>query len=127
MVEAAPEVVIPGHESVIILSKHRRHPEFQKAEATPPGDGQQTNLYDSYKYSTLITTLTVFAPSDGVDANSTQNADKVLYQKVWKINEEEESWWTNENAWPRTHERYHYKGIPIHNLQHIEISYNYPA
>ena len=121
MVEAAPEVVIPGHESVIILSKHRRHPEFTKAETSPPGDGQQTNLYDSYKYSTLITTLTVFAASDGVDANSTENADIVLYQKVWKINEEEESWWTNENAWPRTDERYLYKGMQVQNLSHTEI------
>ena len=93
MIEASPDVVIPGHESVVILSRHTPRLISQGNGSTTPNDNDGTGHSNSkinYQRRSLISTLNVFSKDKGEDDLN------ILYTKTWKIDENEQVWWNEE-------------------------------
>lgn len=93
MIEASPDVVIPGHESVVILSRHtpRLISQGNGSRTSNDNDGTgHSNSKINYQRRSLISTLNVFSKDKGEDDLN------ILYTKTWKIDENEQVWWNEE-------------------------------
>ena len=93
MIEASPDVVIPGHESVIILSRHTPRLIFQGNGSRTSSDNDGTGYSSSkinYQRRSLISTLNVFSKDKREDDRN------ILYTRTWKNDENEHVWWNEE-------------------------------
>ena len=93
MIEASPDVVIPGHESVVILSRHTPRLMSQGNGSRTSSDNDGTGYSSSkinYQRRSLISTLNVFSKDKREDDRN------ILYTRTWKIDENEQVWWNEE-------------------------------
>ena len=93
MMEASPDVVIPGHESVVILSRHTPRLISQDNGSRTSSDNDGTGYSSSkinYQRRSLISTLNVFSKDKREDDRN------ILYTRTWKIDENEQVWWNEE-------------------------------
>ena len=93
MIEASPDVVIPGHEGVIILSRHTPRLIFQGNGSRTSSDDDGTAHSSSkinYQRRSLISTLNVFSKDKREDDRN------IVYTKTWRIDENEQVWWNEE-------------------------------
>ena len=93
MIEASPDVVIPGHESVVILSRHTPRLISQGNGSRTSSDNDGTGYSSSkinYQQRSLISTLNVFSKDKHEDDRN------ILYTRTWKIYENEQVWWNEE-------------------------------
>ena len=91
--EASPDVVIPGHESVVILSRHTPRLMSQGNGSRTSNDNDGTGYSSSkinYQRRSLISTLNVFSKDKREDDRN------ILYTRTWKIDENEQVWWNEE-------------------------------
>ena len=107
IVEAYPDVVIPGHESVVILTKHYPLRSLREDNTTSNDIDDESNSENSHQQLSLVATLNIYTKQNKASRN-------IIYQKTWKINENEQTWWDEGRSFPfySTKGSRFYQGIP---------------
>ena len=82
MIEAYPDVVVPGHQSVVILTKHSPRLKLHERNNNSDIDGIKTSKSETSRYEQLdlVPTLNIFT----TDSKGNKN---IIHKKTWKNNE----------------------------------------
>jgi len=83
MIEAYPDIVVPGHESVVILLKHSSHLEIHDNvnNSSGPNDKKASNSNaERNERFALVALLRIFTSDEKGNKN-------IVHEKSWKINQ----------------------------------------
>ena len=82
MIEAFPDVVVPGHESVVILTKHSPRLKLHEENSKPDIDDKTKPEPETSEYEqlNLVASLNIFTTDN--KGNKT-----IIHKKTWQINE----------------------------------------
>ena len=85
MIEAFPDVVVPGHESVVILLKHsprlELHEDVNNSSGIHDKRDSNSNTKQNEKLA-LVALLRIFTSDEKGNKN-------IIHEKTWKINQNE--------------------------------------
>ena len=83
MIEAFPDIVVPGHESVVILSKHsprlELHDDVNNSSGTNDKKASNSNTERDERLA-LVALLRIFTSDEKGNKN-------IIHEKTWKINQ----------------------------------------
>ena len=83
MIEAFPDIVVPGHESVVILSKHsprlELHDDVTNSSGTNDKKASNSNTKRNERLA-LVALLRIFTSDEKGNKN-------IIHEKTWKINQ----------------------------------------
>ena len=85
MIEAFPDIVVPGHESVVILLKHSPrleiHDNFNNSSGPNDKKASNSNTERNERLA-LVALLRIFTSDEKGNKN-------IIHEKTWKINQNE--------------------------------------